>query len=121
MDERTKQIEKEVAQTILEQLGNGFVRMTGSKNFVRGTDDKGDHYLEFGIMPNGSKANIIRVTLNQHDYYDITFIKKRKAKNSRCYLTEALQTESDIDCDSLTETIGRVTGLAVIMPRIIFT
>jgi hypothetical protein len=121
MDERTKQIQKEVAQIILQQLGNGFVRMTGSKNFMRGTDDKGDHYLEFSIMPNSSKANLVRVTLNQHDYYDLSFIKKRKAKHSGCYLTETLYKESDIDCDHLTETIGRVTGLAVIMPRIIFT
>ncbi len=121
MDERTKQMQKKVAQIILQQLGNGFVRMTGSKNFLRGTDEKGDHYLEFSIMRNIAKINLIRVTLNQHDYYDITFSKKRKAKHSSCYLTETMQTESDIDCDSLAEIIGKVTGLAVVMPRIIFT
>ena len=120
MDERTKQIQKEVAHTILEQLGKVFVYITGSKEFLRGTDEKGDHYLEFNIMRNIVKINLIRVTLNQHDYYDITFMKKRNAKHGG-YLTETLYKESDIDCDHLTERIGTVTGLAVVMPRIIFT
>ena len=66
-----------IAKTIFQQLGGSrFVIMTGAKNFV----DTGDG-LRFTIGRNGSKANMVKITLNGDDTYKMQFIKNGKNIN----------------------------------------
>ena len=60
-----------VANTIYQQLGGGrFAAMTGAKYFVACNNG-----LQFRIGRNASKANVVKITLNSLDLYDIEFIK----------------------------------------------
>lgn len=60
-----------VANTIRSQLGGiRFIRMTGAKNFVGGSD-----YLMFQIGRNATKANRVKITLTSRDDYTIDFIR----------------------------------------------
>lgn len=60
-----------VAETILQQLGgNRFAAMTGAKNFVAL-----ENGIKFSIGRNVSKANMVKITVNSSDLYDVEFIK----------------------------------------------
>ena len=98
----TKEEQKTIAETILNQLGgNQFIAMTGAKNFTY--SDK----CSFGckIMRNQSKANYIRINLSSVDLYDIEFlyitIKTMKTK----------ATFNNIYNDQLRGLFERITGL----------
>ena len=68
----TKEERKQIADTILQQLGgNKFIAMTGAKNFAFG--DAGE--LTFKIGRNSSPANYVKVELNSMDTYTMTFIR----------------------------------------------
>lgn len=63
---------KEIATTILEQLGGRrFVAFTGSKNFLA-TEDGG---LLMTLARNASKANRLRITLTGMDDYNMEFFR----------------------------------------------
>lgn len=62
---------KEIADTILQQLGGGrFVVMTGSRDFIAI-----DNGLRMGLARNASKANRLEITLNGADLYDMKFYR----------------------------------------------
>ena len=69
------QEQKEVAATILQQLGNNrFIAMTGAKNFVYSTTEQGDVRLSFKIGRNARRINHVRITLNSMDLYDTEYL-----------------------------------------------
>lgn len=66
-----------IATTILEQLGgHHFVVMTGAKNLV--AVDRG---LRFHIGSNGSKANVVKITLRGDDTYTMQFWRQPREVN----------------------------------------
>lgn len=63
-----------VAQTILTQLGgNRFIAMTGSKQFIAG-----ENFLRMRLSRNKSGANMLKISLNSLDTYDLEFLKVAK-------------------------------------------
>lgn len=63
-----------VAQTILTQLGgNRFIAMTGSKQFMAG-----ENFLRMRLSRNKSGANMLKISLNSLDTYDLEFLKVAK-------------------------------------------
>ena len=90
-----------VAQTILNQLGgNRFIVITGSKQFVAG-----ENFLRMRLSRNKSGANMLKITLNSLDTYDLEFIKV--AKND----FKTVKTVNGIYNDMLQEIFTSVTGL----------
>ncbi len=62
---------KEIANTILQQLGGGrFIAFTGSKDFIAI-----ENGLQISLAKNASKANRLKVTLNGMDTYDMEFYR----------------------------------------------
>ena len=96
-----------VAETILEQLGGSrFIAMTGFRNGV--SYPRG---LRFQ-MPRGfarGGIDLVEITLNEKDLYNITFMKKGTARN--LYEPTMISQFEDVYNDSLRETFTRVTGL----------
>lgn len=105
-----------VAENIRQQLGGSrFAVMTGAKNFVAI-----DNGLRFRIGRNASKANMVEITLNGLDLYDIKFIKhtpysfKIKADGTFKETQESSKTiaeYSDYYGDMLQSVFTRVTGM----------
>lgn len=59
----------QVAKTILDQLGGKrFIGMTGAKNFV-----SSEYSIRFRVMRNSKKVNMVTISLNPMDLYDIKF------------------------------------------------
>jgi len=77
--------QKQIASTILSQLGGRLSSMTGAKNFGCGEDDKGQVYVTFKIGRNDRAVNYVRITLNHLDLYDTEYsritIKSHKIKS----------------------------------------
>lgn len=97
---------KEVAQTILKQLGGGrFSTMTGAKDFISLNEKLGG--LQFRIPSNISKNRIshVRVVLDGSDTYDVKFIKVRGTK------VTTLKELTGVYCDQLVEIFESETGL----------
>lgn len=106
-----------VAQTIYEQLGGGkFVAMTGAKYFTAI-----ENGLQFRIGRNASKANVVKITLNGLDLYDIEFIKHVEYKftiskdgksfKERPESWQTVAAENDIYADMLQDVFTAVTGM----------
>ena len=102
-----------VAQTIYQQLGGGrFAAMTGAKNFVAL-----ENGIKFNIGRNSSKANMVKITLNGLDLYDVEFSKYTPFKFN--YKTGAIREEKvetvamfeDYYGDMLQDAFTRVTGM----------
>lgn len=98
-----------VAQTILAQLGGRtFLAMTGAKDLVG--DEKS---LMMKLRPNQSKANKLRITLNDNDLYDLEFMRLRK------FEMKPICKHENIHVEDLQRTFTQVTGYDTIMPRIL--
>jgi len=67
---------KQIAETILAQLGNGrFIAMTGAKNFMHDADGTlSFHYPR----RKGFKVSACKITLNAMDTYDVRFIDMKR-------------------------------------------
>lgn len=90
-----------VANTILQQLGGRmFTMMTGSKNFIGGSNS-----LTFKVGSNGSKVTHVRITLTPADVYTVEFMNVRGMK------VTTLSTHEDVYCDQLQELFTRETGM----------
>ena len=78
----TTQEKVQVANTILAQMGgNKFLAMTGTKDLVAlNTDDYQFGGLRMRISKNNTPANILIVTLNSMDTYDVVFQSVRIGK-----------------------------------------
>jgi hypothetical protein len=102
----TKEEQKSIAATILEQLGGGrFQVMTGAKDLTFG-EVEGKPFLQFRIGRNGSKANIIVVELDAgRDLYNMKFLQLRKME------LKELESYNGIFFDQLQELFTEYTGL----------
>ena len=98
----TTQDQRQVAQTIIAQLGGGmFEMMTGSKNFFH--LPKGG--VQFDIGRNPASVTRCIVTLRADDTYDVTFYKGRGIK------IREHKTFEGVYADSLRSIFESVTGL----------
>lgn len=99
--------QKQVAATILEQLGSGrFIAMIGAKNLMYDSSEQFGS-LSFRIGKNASKFNHVRVALNGNDLYDVTFTQIRK------YDIVKKETINDVYADMLREVFEEKTGMYV--------
>lgn len=95
-----------VAQTILEQLGNGrFKMMTGAKNFV--AVERGLTFRLPGANFCKNNINFVSVVLTPADTYTVTFSRVRGGT-----ITQVSQ-HNDIYFDMLRELFTNETGLAL--------
>lgn len=102
--------DKQIAQTILKQLGGGkFAVVTGAKNFVGG-----NRALSFTLPSNFCKngVNRVKVQLEWNDTYTVTFSKVWGKK-----VTEFGRFE-DVYCDELQDLFERETGLSLMFCRV---
>ena len=96
---------KEVANTILQQLGGRrLIAMTGAKDFITHNDQCGG--LSFRIpQMTGIKVNYVKVILNGMDLYDVEFGRIR-GNNYK-----VLSSFTDIYAEDLIELVEKETGL----------
>ena len=98
----TKEERKQIADTILQQLGGGkFIAMTGAKNFAFGETGE----LTFRIGRNSTQCNCVKVALDPSDTYTMTFIKIRK------YEAKEMKAISGLYNDMLQSEFTSFTGL----------
>ena len=102
-----------IAQTILQQLGgNKFIAMTGSKNFTALNSG-----LQMKLAKSKSKANILKITLNGTDLYDMEFIKftpykfNIKTMTERAEKIETVKKYEDVYYDMLQDIFTSETEL----------
>ena len=104
-----------VAKTILSQLGgNEFLRMTGVSRLAKGVDNKENPFLIFSLPKNDFNVHHfskVKVTLNGHDLYDISFYNKRKDKLSGMMLDVVTKIRQDVYCDELQDVFELETNL----------
>lgn len=93
---------KEIASTILSQLGNNkFIVMTGAKNMAHGDD-----YLSFKIGKNAGGVTHVKIRLDQgKDAYDMTFYKLRGSD------LKTVKEYKGVYADQLKELFTEVTGM----------
>lgn len=98
----------DIATTILQQLGgNKFIVMTNAKNFVSVKDG-----IRFSIGRNGSKANMVLITLKWDDTYTMQFWRKGSEVNPYKNAEPKMLKEYDgIYCNQLQELFTEYTGL----------
>ena len=102
-EEKLKEGGKEIAQTILQQLGgNKFIAMTGAKNL--GFTDKG---LQMKIGRNAKGVTHVIIELTSMDLYDIEFVKVRAMKRT------TIKKLKGIYADQLGEIFKKYTGLNI--------
>ena len=91
-----------VANEIIRQLGGAgrLSAMTGAKNFV-GSDNS----VHFRIGRNSKGVNVVRITLNAMDTYDVEYGRIRK------FDFKVLAKEDGIYNDMLRESFERNTGM----------
>ena len=94
---------KEIAQTILQQLGgNKFIAMTGAKNL--GFTNKG---LQMKIGRNAKGVTHVIIELTSMDLYDIEFVKVRAMKRT------TIKKLKGIYADQLGKIFKKYTGLNI--------
>jgi hypothetical protein len=100
----TTEEQKQVASTILQQLGGaGKVgAMIGVKHFVAGKN--GELTIQFKAKAL-KKINCVRISLNGKDLYDVEFIRLAK------YDHKVVETKTDIYADQLKQVFEQTTGL----------
>lgn len=104
----TTEERREIANTIAVQLahgGNGYGRlkaMLGADNFM--FDEIGALSFSFKMC---RKANRVRIELNSHDLYDITFYKL----NMRAVECPVVREFHDVYAEDLARTFREYTGL----------
>ena len=103
---KLKENRKEIAQTILQQLGgNKFIAMTGAKNL--GFDSKGSKTtLSFKIGKNAKSINYVKVDyISGKDLYDMSFFRLRAGQ------LKLIKKVSSIYGDQLQKFFTKNTGL----------
>jgi len=100
---------KEIAQTILTQLGGGrAVAMIGMYGMGFGTDENGNAYLSFSFKA-GRRANYCKITLNAMDTYDMV-IEKVSIRGGEQKRKEVAN-DNGVYCDQLQDLFEKATGL----------
>lgn len=105
-----------IAKEIIAQLGDGFSRVTGAKNFV--TIDNGVQFSlpgKPGFVRDG--INRIKIELSEMDLYTVTGLRF----TTRLGVTKCVEKArmEGIYNDQLIAVLEEMTGLACIMPRIV--
>ena len=98
-----------IAKTILEQIGNKALYMIGAKNLVAK-----ENGVYFKIMRNSKSVNLIEITLNGLDLYDVEF---------KYVSVKGIKVRSEVKgiySDMLHAAIRENTGLETRMPEVIF-
>lgn len=108
-----------IANTIIQQLGGRqFAMMYNVKTFYAI-----DNGVKFKIGRNKSKANMIKITLNGSDLYDVEFINIPRQATAAQFIKygikkvmemerpKVLHTNNDIFCDMLCKCLEDYTGL----------
>ena len=108
-------------QDILEQIGgNKFLAMTGSKVKYYGYDNMGYAYLRLELSKNQSKAQFLKIQLNEKDLYNMEFSKIKKTLNKEYSAIgikiydeslENIKIIEDVYCDQLQEVFTDITGM----------
>ena len=99
---------REVAQTILSQLGgNRFVMMTGANKLtVR------ENGLSFKIGRNATQTNHVTISYDYaQDLYNMTFEKVSLSKKTWEVSRKVIATHEGVYCDQLTSLFTKETGL----------
>lgn len=103
---------KEIAETIVQQIGNRSFYMIGAKQFV--VRECG---LSFCLMRNPKKATFILIQLTPYDDYKITTVRRRKHAGK---ISDEIIGECDgVYVEELHSTLEDMTGLSFRMPRIL--
>lgn len=90
---------KEIAETIIQQLGRKALFMLGAHTLIHGTFDNMPGLL-FSIK--GSKVKHITIVLNGADLYNMTFQDGRGKRETK---------EENVYAEDLKKTITKHTGL----------
>lgn len=98
------QMNKEIAQTILQQLGGArFTLMTGAFNLGYDTES-----FSFKLKANKSKANYVQIKYDvASDLYTLTF----KNWNSKKYVLTDLDESIGLDVEQMRRHFTNYTGL----------
>lgn len=96
----------EIANTIIAQLGNKALVMIGAKNIL--AEKNG---VRFKIGRNSKSVNMIKITLNSMDTYDIKFLRTSMSKKTFEYKETIKAEDNGIYCDMLHNSIEQNTGL----------
>ena len=91
---------KTIPETIRDQIGQQALFMIGTKHLVGA-----DRSLAIRISCRGAKANLITITLNGLDLYDMKFEKMWGGK------FKLIGEESNVYCEDLNKMIETHTGL----------
>ena len=93
------------AQEVINQLGgNRFIAMTGAKKFVY---DNSKKWVQFYIGKNHRHINVVRITLNGKDLYDMEFIRTQGDKKP----AKVVAKHNDIYNDMLAPIFKKETGM----------
>lgn len=96
---------KQVAMTILEQLGgNKFIAMTGSHSFSYDSD------LSLTFKTRNAKQGIkaVKISLNGNDTYKMRFIKQKRAPS---FAVSDVAVHNEVYFDDLQTLFTKETGL----------
>ena len=91
----------QISKTIVSQIGNAALYMIGAKQLVADTNA-----LQFKIMKNDSKINLVRIELTDDDLYNVTYYNFRNLE------LKTIATDLGIYADMLCASIRNNTGLA---------
>lgn len=101
----------EIAQTILEQLGGGRLKlMTGARHFIaQQSDEKHEGGVAFRLPGGGGFCkdgiNYVQIDLTYSDVYTVTFSRIRAGK------VTVVSKHEEIYCDMLMDVFENATGL----------
>lgn len=102
----TRKTANNVASEIVDQLGGArklqvFIGLKGLKSLPNGVE------LHFNLFPHAGAVNVVRITLNGLDLYDLEFIRVRGAK------MKVVSTAENVYSSELRRVFEAKTGLAI--------
>jgi len=102
---------KEVAETILQQLGGRrFIMMTGAHHFSYYVNENGNTVLKFKIEESKSLINTVLIEYNPLDLYNMHFLQV-SVKQDFTFFSKTVLSHSNVYCDQLEELFTDATGL----------
>ena len=99
---------REIATTIVQQIGHSALYMIGAKSKPMYAIDNG---LVMSIGRNSKRINKIKIMLNNMDTYDIEYWYNAISKKTWEDKSKLIAKEEGIYSDGLRESIERNTGL----------
>lgn len=103
---------EEVANLHRQLGGTKFNAMTGAKDFIYGTDEKGDTVLRFKIGKNHTGRNHCQITLNRSsDTYTVQVMKVATCKKTWDVKASNVACREGVYSDQLQATFTEFTGM----------